>query len=189
MPELQPDDEPGRDSRPENVGDIREYYLARVKLTDDGRLANVSFELFALAQADDLDPISSWRYARGEMVKKPKSWSNSDSYRRRVGQVPMFIERVRVLREERSEVLKDAQYGEAKWAAMTTYRVARETNDVAVMVKSADLLFKIAEKQGGEGPVSEATTGKVGRPNNPTPLVTNDRSALRDKLTKMRSEA
>lgn len=165
---------------------FQEKIKYQAKLHPDGRLSNSKMELTALAVADGLKAMKHWRVVNGFIAHPPSDARNYSRYLYAAVKTPGFMKRVEILTAEREIVLAEPIWGEVKWDAMTLFRIARETNDLAMMAKGADILFKVAAAQAEQAAPDDAPTGRVGKPSNPTPLITNDRSGLRDRLAKMK---
>lgn len=151
----------------------------------DGSFLVAAREIQALALADDFTPYEAWVLARGEPPERSKR-RNWEAYRRPIERSPSFQARVAKLKAEKEEMVADP-YGEAKWAALQTWRVARLANDVSIMLRAAELLFKIEEYRPGspDAPAPAAVTeekASPGRPATKSPLNRRDPSDIRQKL-------
>lgn len=120
----------------------------QVVLKADGALRNDRHERLALMIAEGIPDMEAWKGAGG-LTKE------SRKYGRRIFANAVFIERVRVLTEEKAELERDPIWGEAMWQVNQLWRQAIAVQDLRTMSEAAKMRLTIAEKMQAAKPAPE----------------------------------
>lgn len=188
--------------KPTSARQVAMANAPRLKVLDDGALANGKCERYALFLADGVQAAQAWRLS-GHVDSESSGYTKD--WRARVQKDPAFIARVAMLTEEReTSEASPSPFAAARYTAMQLWRDARAQGDVRESGRASELLFKIAMREadmiaagqmptpaapspvgGQKGPGRPATELEATRPKD----VSDIRAALISKGVKVDSPA
>lgn len=162
---------------------------ARFHELSDGALSNPKAERLALLLADEVPINVAWRLLDG------RNEGGSLQYRKKMEAHPAFQKRLMSLKAQREEDLKDDLFGSMKWMAAQLWREARAKGDGTMLLKAADLQWKITEKEvafrsnsGGEVEGVAPPAGRPGKPSVQNPQTEARMGQIRDALLQKRPQ-
>lgn len=122
---------------------VPKQFEPRVRLNDDGSLANPRQEWLAMLLAETMNETDAWAIV---MAGGGTATDGSRRYGKRVLANKTFIERREALVEEKTELEKDEIWGTVVWQTNQLYRAAVAEMDVKLMFEAVKLRAQITEK-------------------------------------------
>jgi hypothetical protein len=149
--------------------------ITGVVLRADGAISRLTMERLALFMIEGIEDHAAWKLIKGKAAE-----GGSIPYRKAMTSHPVFLERMKMLSDERAAYAEDKVFGELKWMAAQMWREGRATNNASMMQKAADMRMKIMEKE--TAALDSVPGGRPGKPSVENPQTKTDVSDLRQRL-------
>lgn len=136
------------------MSDKNANFEPRVRLLQDGSIANPKHEWLAMLVAEGLRESEAWKML---LQKEGKAVSDaSRKYGKRVFANKVWIQRKETLVIEKTELEKDPLWGTALWQCAELYRAAVADMDPKLMAEAIKLRISIIEKMAPKAEPAEA---------------------------------